>query len=222
MSIYEDKRLNYCEKFESKIIKDNWGDSCIESNVNFNSVSVSVLPKNTVWEDMEDFVDRKYGPFAYYIRNKNDEIISNLIFYFSYSCKGTFNGKGSYLADATISPKMISASPGYYLDCNVTASEPKNYGTKENPVPGVTLRLQVRISSYEDLTNCNVCGKSKLENMDNESICTNQNEIDCNQSNNLNFIYPHCSCDGLNSIEFFAIATVRGDCQVNLISAQCY
>lgn len=108
------------------------------------------------------------------------------------------------------------------MDCNVTASEPKNYGTKENPAPGVTLRLQVKISSYRDLTNCNVCGTSKLENMDNESICTNQNEIDCNQSNNLNFIYPHCSCDGLNSIEFFAIATVRGDGQVNLISAQCY
>lgn len=49
MSIDNDKRLNYCEKFESKIIKDNWGDSCIESNVNFNSVSVSVLPKNAVW-----------------------------------------------------------------------------------------------------------------------------------------------------------------------------
>lgn len=222
MSIYEDKRLKHCEKFESNVIEDNWGFSYIESNVNFNSVSVSVLPKNAVWEDMEGFVDRKYGPFGYSIRNENDEIIASLIFYFSYSCKGTFNGKGSYLADATVSPKIISASPGYYLDCNVTASEPKNYGTKENPAPGVTLRLQVKISSYRDLTNCNVCGTSKLENMDNESICTNQNEIDCNQSNNLNFIYPHCSCDGLNSIEFFAIATVRGDGQVNLISAQCY
>lgn len=222
MSIYEDKRLKHCEKFESKIIKDNWGFSYIESNVNFNSVSVSVLPKNAVWEDMEGFVDRKYGPFGYFIRNENDEIIASLIFYFSYSCKGTFNGKGSYLADATVSPKIISASPGYYLDCNVTASEPKNYGTKENPAPGVTLRLQVKISSYRDLTNCNVCGTSKSENMDNELICKNQNEIDCNQSNNLNFIYPHCSCDGLNSIEFFAIATVRGDGQVNLISAQCY
>ncbi|KKY02859.1 hypothetical protein VN21_00945 [Paraclostridium benzoelyticum] len=222
MSIYEDKRLKHCEKFESNVIEDNWGFSYIESNVNFNSVSVSVLPKNAVWEDMEGFVDRKYGPFGYSIRNENDEIIASLIFYFSYSCKGTFNGKGSYLADATVSPKIISASPGYYLDCNVTASEPKNYGTKENPAPGVTLRLQVKISSYRDLTNCNVCGTSKLENMDNESICTNQNEIDCNKSNNLNFIYPHCSCDGLNSIEFFAIATVRGDGQVNLISAQCY
>lgn len=222
MSIYEDKRLKHCEKFESNVIEDNWRFSYIESNVNFNSVSVSVLPKNAVWEDMEGFVDRKYGPFGYSIRNENDEIIASLIFYFSYSCKGTFNGKGSYLADATVSPKIISASPGYYLDCNVTASEPKNYGTKENPAPGVTLRLQVKISSYRDLTNCNVCGTSKLENMDNESICTNQNEIDCNKSNNLNFIYPHCSCDGLNSIEFFAIATVRGDGQVNLISAQCY
>lgn len=222
MSIYEDKRLKHCEKFESNVIEDNWGFSYIESNVNFNSVSVSFLPKNAVWEDMEGFVDRKYGPFGYSIRNENDEIIASLIFYFSYSCKGTFNGKGSYLADATVSPKIISASPGYYLDCNVTASEPKNYGTKENPAPGVTLRLQVKISSYRDLTNCNVCGTSKLENMDNESICTNQNEIDCNKSNNLNFIYPHCSCDGLNSIEFFAIATVRGDGQVNLISAQCY
>lgn len=222
MSIYEDKRLKHCDKFESNVIEDNWGFSYIESNVNFNSVSVSVLPKNAVWEDIEGFVDRKYGPFGYSIRNENDEIIASLIFYFAYSCKGTFNGKGSYLADATVSPKIISASPGYYLDCNVTASEPKNYGTKENPAPGVTLRLQVKISSYRDLTNCNVCGTSKLENMDNESICTNQNEIDCNQSNNLNFIYPHCSCDGLNSIEFFAIATVRGDGQVNLISAQCY
>ncbi|EQK43216.1 hypothetical protein C672_2160 [[Clostridium] bifermentans ATCC 638] len=222
MNIDEDKRLNCCEKFESKIIKDNWGFSYIESNVNFKSVSVSVLPKNAVWEDMEGFVDRKYGPFGYYIRNKNDEIIANLIFYFSYSCKGTFNGKGSYLADATVSPKTISASPGYYLDCNVTASEPKNYGTKENPAPGVTLRLQVKISSYKDLTNYNVCGTSKLENIDEKSMCTSQNEIDCNQSNNLNFIYPHCSYDGLNSIEFFAIATLRGDCQVNLISAECY
>ncbi|MCU9814950.1 MULTISPECIES: hypothetical protein [Paraclostridium] len=205
MSIYEDKRLKHCEKFESNVIEDNWGFSYIESNVNFNSVSVSVLPKNAVWEDMEGFVDRKYGPFGYSIRNENDEIIASLIFYFSYSCKGTFNGKGSYLADATVSPKIISASPGYYLDCNVTASEPKNYGTKENPAPGVTLRLQVKISSYRDLTNCNVCGTSKLENMDNESICTNQNEIDCNKSNNLNFIYPHCSCDGLNSIEFLQL-----------------
>lgn len=102
MSIYEDKRLKHCEKFESNVIEDNWGFSYIESNVNFKSVSVSVLPKNAVWEDMEGFVDRKYGPFGYSIRNENDEIIASLIFYFSYSCKGTFNGKGSYLADATV------------------------------------------------------------------------------------------------------------------------
>ncbi|WGX75258.1 hypothetical protein QJS64_14595 [Paraclostridium bifermentans] len=130
MSIDEYKRLNSCEKFESKIIKNNWSCNGIESNVNFNSVSISVLPIDANWYDMEGFIDKMYGPFNYTIENKNGDIIAKLDFYFTYSCKGSFNGNGKYLADATVSPKLIFASPGCYLDCNVSASAPKTMGLK--------------------------------------------------------------------------------------------
>lgn len=52
------------------LIKTEINSEIKESNITFNSISVSVIPRNVEWYDMEGFVMRKYGPFSFNFKDK--------------------------------------------------------------------------------------------------------------------------------------------------------
>lgn len=214
MKIEEGKKLKSCNDLEVKVVKNEYRLSNKGSNVNFNSLLVSVLPRDVDWCKMEGFIDEKYGPFNYIFKNTKDEIVAKLDFWFNCSCKGTYNSRGRFLVDATVCPKLAFAAPGYFLDCNLTGGNPKNYGTVEDPIPGIILKLQVRLKSYYKFDYVKyVFSKENCKKPKDFSDLNKEFIISCSSSNNYNCI---------NVIEFYAIVSVRGDGQWSIISVEGY
>lgn len=168
-----------------------------DSNISLNLISVSVLPEKAEWSDMEGFLSRKYGPFEFSFRNQNNDIVAGITFYVSYNCQGKYNSSGHYLAEATISPSEAFADPDCYFTCNVTAGEPVNYGTRADPVAGVTLKVQMRVISRDTLKT---------------------DDADSTEASGI----MESSRSRLMAAEQFLNVIVRGDCMVYLISAYGY
>lgn len=147
----ENQKQVICDSIIDKFKKRKRCTKRIASNITLNLISVSILPHNVCWSDMEGFVTRRFGPFSHYFRNAKNEIIAGMRFNVTYHCKGQYNANGLYLAEATITPYKIFAHPGYELICNVTASDPINYGTKANPIAGFVLKVQTQVRSRHPL-----------------------------------------------------------------------
>ncbi|WP_156939782.1 hypothetical protein [Clostridium lundense] len=187
-------KYNNCDSFVIKTTESKCDIKPINSNIAFNPISVSILPPNVNWFDMEDFTSKKYGPFEFNFINANNNIIAGVSFYISYNSHGIFNSTGHYLADATVSPMAIFCNPGYYITCNVTASDPINYGTKTNPIAGVNLKIQMEVISYNKLI------------------------LEENYHSLTNLI----SSDNLNAVEKYLIVNIRGDGVASVISGYSY
>lgn len=60
---------------------------------------------------------------------------------------GSFNGKGSYLANVTVVPSHIVVQWGFRMDVDVVLADAFNMGTLEAPVTGLNFEVQVRPAS---------------------------------------------------------------------------
>lgn len=206
LNIEENHKYNTCNFSESGMIKYDYNIKTQNSNITFNSTSVSILPPNASWSDMEGFVLRRYGPFKFNFTNAKNDTIAEIVLFISYGCNGKFNSSGHYLADATVSPYSIFANPGYHFTCNVTASDPINFGTTSDPIPGVNLKLQMQVKSYNKL----ILKKpyTSLENSTNLKTPLTLSKYTCHNR--------------LNTIEQYLIVCIRGDCQAHVITAYGY
>lgn len=124
------------------VIKNN------QAVVNVKTQTVSVLPLAfSDWRLMETW----QGPMAksYSISAKNlygKTVISHtytVAFYYG----GSSQGRGKFLANATILPTDVEVSWGFTLNSKVNVGEPLNTGTTQNPIPGVDLGLEWSMSS---------------------------------------------------------------------------
>lgn len=116
--------------------------------VNVKTQSVSVLPDvSPAWTEMETW----RGPMAksYTIAAKNlygATVISHT-YTVAFHYGGSLNGRGQFLANATILPTNVNVSWGFTLNSQVQVGQPLNTGTRANPVPGVDLGLEWSMSS---------------------------------------------------------------------------
>lgn len=116
--------------------------------VNVKTQSVSVLPDFApAWNEMETW----RGPMAksYTIAAKNlygVTVISHT-YTVAFHYGGSLEGRGQFLANATIIPTNVDVSWGFTLNSQVNVGQPLNTGTRANPVPGVDLGLEWSMSS---------------------------------------------------------------------------
>ncbi len=113
-----------------------------------SSQRLSVLPAaQTDWSQIENW----QGPVAktYELTAKNGfgGTMVKHVYTIAYNYGGTYNGKGQYLANATIIPSNISVSWGYSLNSKVEVGQTVNTSTKDNPIPGVELQLHWSIDT---------------------------------------------------------------------------
>ncbi len=141
----------------------------IGSNIHLNLSTVSIIPKTACWSDMEGFMSRKYGPFVFHFRNSKGDIVAGIRLYVTYNCNGKYNSTGHYLSKVGISPYEIFSNMGYDLTCDVSASGPINFGTKEEPIAGVILKVTMKLKSYKELL-------STVTSYTLDSLIQNQNE----------------------------------------------
>ncbi|RYZ67521.1 MAG: hypothetical protein EOP05_17630 [Proteobacteria bacterium] len=114
-----------------------------EPVLNASSKTVSVLPAaQPNWAQMSNWkapVARSYTIIA---RNGFGVDAISHTYTVVYNYGGQLNGKGAFLANATIIPSKVSVSWGYTLNSSVEVGQIVNTGTVENPVPGVALNLK--------------------------------------------------------------------------------
>ncbi len=139
------------DKLSKEIFVSKRSTQRLKSNITVNSITVSVLPRRTSWSDIQGFKAMKYGPFVFRFRNINNEIVAGITFYISYNSFGEFDEKSNYLSEVTVLPVEVFAKPGYDFVCDVTAGKPMNYGTKDNPIAGVVLKVQLQVNSFHKL-----------------------------------------------------------------------
>lgn len=111
--------------------------------------SVSVMPvdpKN--WNQMAGWK----GPFykTYRIDYKNMGGLNTSIsmtYQISYFARGSFKGKGQYLADVKVKPTNVYVVWGHNFSAAVETSEVVNMGTEENPIPAIHLQVKYKTST---------------------------------------------------------------------------
>lgn len=73
------------------------------------------------------------------------------VYDFTYSLvhrhSGSYNGKGQYLDNVTVLPQNISLLWGYTMNAKVAAVSVVNIATKDAPVAGLGMELEVKVST---------------------------------------------------------------------------
>ncbi|MES2964523.1 MAG: hypothetical protein V4760_11575 [Bdellovibrionota bacterium] len=139
--------------------------------VNVSTQKVSILPQaQTDWRLMSNWNPR---PFAktYVLEAKNGYGMSVIkhAYTIAFNYGGKFNGRGAFLANATIIPSQVEVAWGYKLNSKVQVGEAVNTGDLDSPVPGINLELQYKIdtvikhSSGRD--NFFVMGNGRVEHL---------------------------------------------------------
>lgn len=119
-----------------------------EPVLNASTKTVSILPQSQPnWAQMENWkapVARSYKIVA---RNGFGIDAISHTYTVVYNYGGQLNGKGAFLANATIIPSQVSVSWGYTLNSGVEVGQTVNTGTAESPIPGVALNLKYSMST---------------------------------------------------------------------------
>lgn len=116
--------------------------------VNVSSQRISVLPANQQdWRQMEQWQVPASKTYVFEAKNGFGMTVIKHAYTLTFNYGGKFQGKGSYLANATIIPSEIDVLWGYTLNSKVIVAEPVNLGTLENQIPGVELQIKWSIDT---------------------------------------------------------------------------
>lgn len=104
--------------------------------------SVSVLPAEfRNWDDMEGFSAQPQAvTYQLVLKNLYGIKVVEQNYTVHYSHSGKYNGKGAYIANASVDSK-VSVVWGFKLNSKIEVSKVVNTGTKDNPIPGLELKL---------------------------------------------------------------------------------
>jgi len=116
--------------------------------VDYKNDWAGAVPKGVDWMDLEGFKDMSYGPFGWTFKNTFGMTNVNFKYHFAYSCKGSYNGHGAFLVNVGAGIEEIYAAWGYTVNVNCTVdSNPTNYGTKIDPIAGLTVEVTMDVKS---------------------------------------------------------------------------
>lgn len=115
-------------------------------NVKFDFATA--FPKGiTAASELHGFSDLQYKSYEYTGVNGFGMEVFKVQYTVVYQYGGSFAGKGAYIASATIVPQDVSVVWGYSLGMNVDNVAVSNLGTTKNPVAGMNLMANIKVST---------------------------------------------------------------------------
>lgn len=115
---------------------------------NVSSQRISVLPMaQQDWAQMENWQGPTVRTFTIAAKNGFGMTVVSQTYTVAYNYGGQYNGKGQFLANATVIPANIEVMWGFSLSSEVEVGDVVNTGTKENPIPGVDLQVKWKMDS---------------------------------------------------------------------------
>lgn len=132
-----------------KIGKTVW--SVIEKNrpvVNLKLDHVSVVPKSAKHVGtLNNWSSPDVRTYKVVYKNGFGSNVVEFIYRTVFTHSGQFNGKGAYIANASIYPAHLEVSWGYTFNAKSFAPKAVNIGTAENPVAGLEMHLNWKVDT---------------------------------------------------------------------------
>lgn len=97
--------------------------------------------------DLAGFSDLKFKSFEYSATNLYGVEVFKVQYTVVYQFGGSYKGKGSYIATASIVPQDVSVMWGYNLSMNVDNVSVANLGTSDSPVAGLNMMAKIKVST---------------------------------------------------------------------------
>jgi hypothetical protein len=117
--------------------------------VNVSTQKVSVLPQaQTDWRRMSNWNPRPFAKtYVIEARNGFGASVIKHSYTVAFNYGGKYNGKGAFLANATIIPSKVEVAWGYKLNSKVVVGDAINTGDLDAPIPAINLELQYSIDT---------------------------------------------------------------------------
>ncbi len=115
-------------------------------NTTYNAVSV--LPKEvTAWDQMAGWQAPKSTVYQVTYKNFYGVDVIRFSYRLTYTSGGTYNGKGQYLSNVSVSPVHVRVLWGFELNSDVKIKNIQNTASLDSPVPGVEVEVGYNIST---------------------------------------------------------------------------
>lgn len=110
--------------------------------------TVSAVPAGTKhWEELEGWSDTVTRVFKVSYINKFKQNVAEFEYRVAYSYGGHVGGRGKFLSQVTIEPKLLNVMWGFKFNANGVVANVKNKGTKEAPVASMDLVMNYSVYS---------------------------------------------------------------------------
>jgi hypothetical protein len=123
----------------------------IEKNrpvVTQNYATVSAVPAGIkTWDELGGWSETVTRTFKIVYTNLYRQKVAEFEYRVAYSFGGNYEGKGKYLSQVTIEPKILNVGWGYKFNANGVVANVKNVGTKDAPVASMDLVMNWSVDS---------------------------------------------------------------------------
>jgi hypothetical protein len=110
---------------------------------NVKSQTVAVLPiAKPDWHAMESWAGPTSKAYTLEIDNAYGVTVMSYTYTIAHNYGGKYQGKGAYIANATVIPTTVDVIWGFKLNSHVEVGQTLNMGTKNSPTPGVELAVK--------------------------------------------------------------------------------
>lgn len=110
---------------------------------NVSTQRIAVLPiSQPNWQEMENWKGPAVKSFVIEAINGFGSAVISQTYTVAMNYGGQLDGKGAFLANATVIPTNIDVSWGFSLDSSIEVGEAINTSTKDNPTPGIDLQVK--------------------------------------------------------------------------------
>ncbi len=117
--------------------------------LNVQTKTVSVLPLSQPnWQQMETWKGPQAKSYTLQAKNLYGVVVVSHTYTVAFHYGGSLDGRGQFLANATIIPTNVNVMWGFTLNSDVKVGDPLNSGTKADPIPGIGLGLEWAMSSF--------------------------------------------------------------------------
>jgi hypothetical protein len=115
---------------------------------NVSTQRVAVLPSAlSDWSQMENWKGPATNVYTVEAKNLYGATVISHTYVIARNYGGQLNGKGAFLANATVIPTSVSVGWGFSLNSQVEVGQTVNMGTKDDPKPALDLQLQWKMDS---------------------------------------------------------------------------
>ncbi|MEZ4814925.1 MAG: hypothetical protein R3A80_06940 [Bdellovibrionota bacterium] len=123
----------------------------VEANqpvVSINGAYAHIVPQEAQsWQELENWSRPVSALYKATYKNLYGITVVDLAFRVTFTPRGTYNGKGKYIANLTVLPELVEVGWGYTVEAGAKIYEVLNRGTEEDPLATAQIAVGWKIKT---------------------------------------------------------------------------